>query len=32
MGIKGFYGYCTREIPNCHKVINILDEIKQLKE
>lgn len=31
MGIKGFYGYCTRFIPECHKKVNIVEEIEKYK-
>lgn len=31
MGIKGFYGYCQREIPESFKTINILEEIEKYK-
>lgn len=32
MGIKGFYGHCTREIKDCHRRISIPNEIAKYKE
>jgi hypothetical protein len=31
MGIKGFYGYCTREVKQSYKTVNILEEIAKYK-
>lgn len=31
MGIKGFYGHCNREIPQCHNTVNMIEEIEKYK-
>ena len=32
MGIKTLYGYCVKNIPQCMKEVNIIEEIKNCKE
>lgn len=32
MGIKGFYGYCSKKIPGANKNVNIIEEINRFKE
>lgn len=31
MGIKGFYGFCTREVMDCYKTVDIMKEIETYK-
>lgn len=31
MGLKGFYGYCLKEVKDCHKTVNIIEEIAKYR-
>jgi hypothetical protein len=31
MGVKGFHGFCKREVLNSHRTINILEELEKYK-
>lgn len=31
MGIKGFYGYCLKKVKECHRTVNIMEEIAKYR-
>lgn len=31
MGLKGFYGYCLKEVKDCHRTVNIIEEIAKYR-